>query len=119
MTNNDSTQNNHIFLSYRSSEADFALRLAASLKNAGVKLWMDRLDIQPGDDWIHALQRAVNECAAVIAILSPDYIHSRYCRRELARADRIDIADDERVLIYDRIYRLKQMLQAELARLDM
>lgn len=79
----------HIFLSYRSTEADFALRLAADLKNAGVNLWMDRLDIKPGDDWISALQTAVNDCAAIISIVSPDYIASKYCRRELARADRM------------------------------
>ena len=34
----------HVFLSYRSLDADFALRLAANLKNAGVRVWMDRLD---------------------------------------------------------------------------
>ena len=38
----------HIFLSYRSIEADFALRLAADLKNSGVSVWMDRRD---GNEW--------------------------------------------------------------------
>jgi hypothetical protein len=33
----------HIFMSYRSLEKDFALKLAADLKNAGVRLWMDVL----------------------------------------------------------------------------
>jgi HEAT repeat protein len=83
------TKNKHIFLSYRSAEADFALRLAADLKNAGVNLWMDRLDIKPGDDWIQALQSAVNECAGIISILSPEYVASNYCRGELARAVRM------------------------------
>lgn len=82
-------RNKHIFLSYRSAEAEFALRLAADLKNAGVNLWMDRLDIKPGDDWIYALQNGVNDCAAIISVLSPGYVSSKYCRRELARADRM------------------------------
>ncbi|MEO8612459.1 MAG: TIR domain-containing protein [Chloroflexota bacterium] len=79
----------HIFLSYRSIEADFALKLAADLKNAGVNLWMDRLDIgiHAGDDWVQSLQDAIDNCAAVIAVLSPDYVQSKYCRRELKRAD--------------------------------
>lgn len=34
----------HVFLSYRSLEADFALQLAADLKSAGLRLWMDRLE---------------------------------------------------------------------------
>src|SRR5262245_44113428 len=78
----------HIFLSYYSGEADFALRLAADLKNAGVHIWMDRLDrIKAGDDWRHAIEEAVNNCAAMVAVLSPDYTTSAYCRNELARAD--------------------------------
>ena len=79
----------HIFLSYLSSEREFALRLASTLKNGGVPLWMDVLDvgIKGGDDWVRALERAVDGSAGVVAVLSPDYVRSRYCRRELMRAD--------------------------------
>jgi HEAT repeat protein len=80
----------HIFLSYRSVEVEFALKLAADLKNAGLNLWIDRLDIKPGEDWRWSLQNAVDECAALIAVLTPEYVDSRYCRRELARADRFE-----------------------------
>ena len=79
----------HIFLSYRSAEADFALRLAADLKNAGVQLWMDRLDIQPGDDWNRAIVQNLDSCRGLIAVLSPGYVNSDYCKRELARAGRM------------------------------
>lgn len=81
----------HIFLSYRSLEAEFAIRLATDLKNLGVNLWMDRLDIAPGDDWPKMLQKAVNNSLALIAIISPDYISSKYCQRELGRADRLEL----------------------------
>ena len=76
-----------IFLSYRSTEADFALQFAADLKNAGVRLWMDRLELKPGDDWQQELAKALDSCSAMLAVLSPDYVKSRYCMRELARAD--------------------------------
>lgn len=77
-----------IFLSYRSIEAEFALKLAADLKNSGVRLWMDRLDgIQVGMDWRDAIQGAINACAALIAVLSPEYIRAEYCKKELARAN--------------------------------
>ncbi|MBI5669304.1 MAG: HEAT repeat domain-containing protein [Chloroflexi bacterium] len=81
----------HIFLSYRSLEAEFALRLATDLKNLGVNLWMDRLDIAPGDDWPKTLQKAVNNSLALIAVISPEYISSKYCQRELGRADRLEL----------------------------
>ena len=79
----------HIFMSYSSVEVDFALKLAADLKNAGLNLWIDRLDIKLGDDWRRSLQNAVDECAALIAVVTPEYVASKYCQRELGRADRI------------------------------
>jgi HEAT repeat protein len=83
------SESRHIFLSYRSTEVDFALKLAADLKNAGVNLWMDRFDISPGEDWRKSLEAAVYSCAAMISILSPSYVGSKYCKRELGRADRL------------------------------
>ncbi len=82
----------HIFISYRSTEVDFALKLAADLKNSGVNIWLDRLDagIKVGDDWVQSLQDALDNCGSIIAILSPDYVESKYCRRELKRADSYD-----------------------------
>jgi HEAT repeat protein len=79
-----------IFLSYRSADVDFALRLAADLKNAGINLWMDRMDIKPGDDWPQALEAGVNNCAAMIVLVSEEYVKSKYCLRELHRADRMN-----------------------------
>lgn len=80
----DGPQN--VYLSYHSIEMEFALRLAADLKNAGVNLWMDRLDIAPDDTWLSTLQNAPRLSAALIAVLSPDYVASQFCRQELLLA---------------------------------
>jgi hypothetical protein len=79
----------HIFISYRSLEPELPLRLAADLRNAGVRIWLDRLDggIRPGEDWRRSLEKAVDSCAAMIAVLSPEYVSSEYCRNEMARAN--------------------------------
>ena len=78
----------HIFISYRSSESAFAVKLANALQGAGIAVWMDRLGgIRAGDDWVMALQTGVNDSAALVAALSPAYAASTYCRRELKRAD--------------------------------
>jgi hypothetical protein len=77
----------HIFISYREIESDFALKLAADLKNAGVNVWIDKLELKPGVDWRRELERNVNSCSAMIVVVSPDYVESTNCRRELARAD--------------------------------
>jgi hypothetical protein len=78
-----------VFLSYKSIEALFALKLAADLKNAGINLWVDRLELGAGDDWGRSIQHAIDACAGMIVVLSPDYVTSRVCRQELARADQM------------------------------
>lgn len=78
----------HIFLSYRSTETDFSLQLAKDLKNAGINVWMALLNIKPGDNWRQLIEQALKpeECKGLIAVLSPNYIASDYCRQELATA---------------------------------
>lgn len=82
-----------IFLSYRSLDSEFALDLAMRLRRKGIPIWMDRLGgIQVGDDWEMNLEAAIDssETVGLIAILSPDYISSKNCLRELRRADRLN-----------------------------
>lgn len=81
---------NYIFLSYRSIEGDFASKLAADLKNAGVQLWMDRFELKTGEDWLHTIQRAIDSdfCVGTIAVLSPEYLQSEVCMDELSRSKR-------------------------------
>jgi hypothetical protein len=84
-----SSPNNSIFVSYRHGlESAFAVKIAADLKNAGLTIWVDRLDgVIPGADWRLSIEHAINVCAAMIAVVSPDYVASTYCRNELARAE--------------------------------
>lgn len=88
---NNITGPEYIFLSYASVESDFALQLAVDLKNAGVNLWMDRMDIELGADWPQALQDGLHNSMAVITVLSKGFVQSRHCLRELARADRLKL----------------------------
>jgi HEAT repeat protein len=72
-----------IITSYASTEADFALTLASDLRNAGVRIWIDRLDIPVEANWTGAVQVALHQADALIFVLSPDSIAARYCREEL------------------------------------
>lgn len=79
---------NEIFISYRSSESEFALNIATVLNDANLPIWMDKLSgIEPGDDWVMALQNGVTNSTGMVCCISPAYVISKYCRRELARAD--------------------------------
>jgi len=54
---------------------------------------MDIFDgnIDGGDDWRHELSQAVDSSCAMISVICPSYLKSKYCMRELRRADDMDI----------------------------
>ncbi len=72
-----------LFISYKSEENPFALQLAAALKNRGINIWIDRLDIKPADNWEAAIDSALKSCKGLIAVITPAYLTSRYGRAEL------------------------------------
>ena len=51
------SEGNPLYLSYCAADVDFALPTAVDLKNAGVYLWMDRIDALSGS-WTAALVQA-------------------------------------------------------------
>jgi photosystem II stability/assembly factor-like uncharacterized protein len=59
------------FISYSRDDSEFALRLAEDLKAAGAAVWLDQLDIAPGQRWARAIQDALNDCPRMLIILSP------------------------------------------------
>ena len=83
-------QTGYVFISYRSFEGEFATRLGRDLLNAGVGVWLDAMDmgIHGGEDWPRRLEQGIDNCAGCICVLSPDYVESKYCLRELQRADK-------------------------------
>ena len=78
----------HVFLSYRSLERAFALRLAAVLHGHGIRVWVDCLPkgLKIGDDWPQGLAEAIDSCRCMIAVISPAYVKSEVCLNELSRA---------------------------------
>lgn len=73
----------YALIGYHLADLPFALRLSADLKGRGVNVWMDRLDIRPGEDWMRVEMAALRDCAALIALLTPDYVTSPYGQDEL------------------------------------
>jgi hypothetical protein len=71
------------FISYSRKEADFARKLAASLEREEVVVWIDTLEVDAGDSIVWEISRAIKLYDYFIAILSPDYISSSWCSREL------------------------------------
>ena len=60
-----------LFISYSRSDTEFALRLASELKAQGRNVWLDQLELQPGDRWDREVQHALEGCTGMLVILSP------------------------------------------------
>src|SRR5215813_14105107 len=64
------------FFSYSRQDSDFALRLANDLRASGAAVWLDQLDIGPGQWWDRAVQDALENCPCLLVILSPSSVDS-------------------------------------------
>jgi peptidyl-prolyl cis-trans isomerase A (cyclophilin A) len=74
------------FFSYCREDSEFALRLAGDLKTAGASVWLDQLDITPGDRWDRAVENALTNCSRMLVILSPDSVSSTNVMDEVSFA---------------------------------
>jgi hypothetical protein len=81
-----SEQSPKTFFSYARKDAEFALRLARDLKAAGANVWVDQMDICPGEHWDSAVENALEECVQVLLILSPESVKSRNVMDEVSFA---------------------------------
>jgi HEAT repeat protein len=75
-----------LYVNYASIEAEFVLQLVADLKNSGVGVWMDRLQLPATADWVQRGEQALERASGMLVVLSPDWFRSHYCQREYALA---------------------------------
>src|SRR5215211_7534113 len=73
-----------IFISYSREDAEFALKLAKDLRSSGIKLWLDQLDIPPGERWDRAVEEALKACPCLLVILSPAAVVSHNVMDEVS-----------------------------------
>lgn len=82
-------RSNSIFISYgREDDVNkFVLKLKHDLEANGYSVWLDLESIPAGSDWHGAIGTALQECSAIIPIVTQKYLNSRYCMNELYTAD--------------------------------
>jgi hypothetical protein len=75
----------HLFISYSRSDQQYARRLAAELRSRGFAVWIDD-QIELGERWWREVVQAINECAALILLMSPAAAASEWVEKELMLA---------------------------------
>lgn len=78
------------FISYSSADAlEFALRLRDELEAGppSVPVWLDKRDIEPGQDWDREIDEALKSCRSLIFVMTRDSVEdASVCKREWTRA---------------------------------
>ena len=74
------------FVSYSRDDSEFVIRLGKDLKAKGARIWMDQLDILPGQRWEEEIEAAVGSCSRMLVILSPAAVASKNVLAEAALA---------------------------------
>lgn len=75
-----------IFFSYARANSDFVLTVANDLRARGVNLWLDQIDIAPGERWDQSIQTALEDCATLLVVLSPEAVNSQNVMDEVSFA---------------------------------
>ena len=79
-------QSSGTFFCYSRSDSDFALRLAQDLRDEGVEIWIDQLDIPAGAAWDRTIEQAISSCGRLLVVLSPHSVASENVMDEVSFA---------------------------------
>lgn len=84
--NGSRTSSIKAFISYAREDLASADRLATALANRGIHVLIDRTAIAPAEEFEKRLDALILEADAVVFLMSPSSLASRYCRWEVERA---------------------------------
>ncbi len=93
MTKTDSLRN--VFISYSHEDGLIARRVADSVKEAGLRVWIDEGKMGAGDSFIQKMNEGLGDADYVLFLASQSSIQSRWVSREWMSA----LADQDKVLI--------------------
>ena len=100
----------YIFFSYAHRNNDAALQIIGRLMDAGYRVWYDE-GIDPGTEFAEIIAAHVKGCSYFMALMSPAYLDSEYCKDELDYARNLN---KPRVLVYLQDVTLPDWMQMRL-----
>jgi hypothetical protein len=77
-----------VFLSYSRHDQGFVDRLAHDLRKAGIEIWIDRENIEPGANWQAEIEGAISHASTLLYIITESSLRSAWMIAELTAATR-------------------------------
>ncbi len=77
---------NDVFISYSRRDKVFTQKLYEALTAANRSVWADWDDIPAASDWDAEIKQGIQETNSVLFVLSPEWIKSNECRKEMVHA---------------------------------
>lgn len=80
-----------VFLSYASEDLAAAAAVRESLAQAGMDVWFDKTELEPGDAFENKIRRNIESCSVFVPIISSHTLTSRrrYFRKEWRHAESV------------------------------
>lgn len=75
-----------VFISYSHSDKEWANWIGSRLAKRGFRIWTDENAIAAGESFISELTRTIEQADAVVAVVSPRYLRSKWGQYEVAAA---------------------------------
>lgn len=91
------------FISYTRADRDWAVWIAWVLEEKGYTILIQDWDFRPGGNFVLDMQKAAAEAERTVAILSPDYLESRFTAPEWAAAFAKDPTGEKGILLPVRV----------------
>jgi hypothetical protein len=83
-----------VFISYSRKDKTFVRQLHAGLAALNRDVWVDWEDIPPTADWWNEIREGIEGANTFTCIISPDFVRSDVCRREVECA----VANNKRIV---------------------
>jgi cytoskeletal protein RodZ len=77
---------NDVMVSYSRTNKPFCQKVVQFLRDNGIDPWIDWEDIPPSVDWWVSIQQGIQGAYAVVIIMSPKYLESAICHKEVDEA---------------------------------
>lgn len=78
----------HVFLSHAKHDERATRAVCNALEAANIPVWVSLRDIPPGANWDESIEAALEQAVAVVLVVSPSSVLSRYVRTEVEWAIR-------------------------------